>query len=155
MTSEDAAGERESREPSLRSARLVRYVLLQLPDLALLGLVLLLLHRGLGLPTTVAWIIVALWVVKSVVLYPVVQRLYRQGPVRRDPGVGSLGVVQDRLDPVGYARFTGELWRCRPPRGAGPIEQGATVRVHRVDGLTLVVEEAHQDDDLRDVVRTP
>ena len=151
MTSEDAAGGRGRRESSLRRARLVRYALLQLPDLALLGLVLLLLHRWLGLPTTVAWIIVALWGVKCAVLYPVVQRVYGRAPARRDPAVGSVGVVRDRLDPVGYVLFAGELWRCRPRRGAGPIEQGATVRVHRVDGLTLVVAEADEDGGTRRV----
>ena len=142
-----AEGERPEVEATRRgrAALLLRYVLLQLPDLALLGLLLVLLHRWLDLSPTLAWVIVGLWVVKDIALYPLVRRVYRQVPSRRDPGPGSVGVVRHRLDPAGYAAFKGELWRCVTRRGAGPVEAGARVRVVRVEGLTLVVEEPEGD----------
>jgi membrane protein implicated in regulation of membrane protease activity len=55
---------------------------------------------------------------------------------RRRPAVGveALVGVEAVVDPDGWVRVQGELWRAR---GAAP---GDRVRVVAVDGLTLVVE---------------
>jgi len=124
-----------------RGTFLLRYVLLQAPDLALLGFVLLVLHQWIGLSYTAGALIVVLWVLKCAAFYPLVHRVYSQPPASRNPTVGSLGVVRSRLDPAGYAAFSGELWRCVVRRDAGRVEKGATVRVIRADGPALVVEE--------------
>lgn len=141
---EDRAGAPTTPGPRRRTF-VLRYVLLQLPDLVVLGSILLLLHRLLGMSYTVVALIVVLWVVKCVAFYPLAHRVYSQTPVSRNPAVGSFGIVRGRLDPTGYAAFSGELWRCVVRRGARQVEKGATVRVVCADDLTLVVEETEPE----------
>lgn len=53
--------------------------------------------------------------------------------------VGSTGVAQTDLDPLGKVLVRGELWEAR---ATAKIPRGARVRVRGVDGLTLEVEPA-------------
>ena len=51
--------------------------------------------------------------------------------------LGALGLAKTDLDPTGKVFVHGELWDARAPQ---PIARGARVRVHEIEGLTLVVE---------------
>jgi membrane-bound serine protease (ClpP class) len=51
--------------------------------------------------------------------------------------VGRLGEAITALAPAGQVKIDGEIWEARAQAGA---QAGATVRVTRVDGLTLEVE---------------
>ena len=51
--------------------------------------------------------------------------------------VGKEALVVAPCRPLGQVRVDGELWRARADAGA---DEGATVRVRGVDGLTLLVE---------------
>jgi len=51
--------------------------------------------------------------------------------------VGATGEVIEPLTPRGQIRVRGELWQARAP---AEVPRGASVRVVRVDGLTLDVE---------------
>jgi membrane-bound serine protease (ClpP class) len=53
--------------------------------------------------------------------------------------VGSTGRVVDWNGTEGRVRVQGEIWSAR---GAGALQPGASVRVHRLDGLTVEVEPA-------------
>ncbi len=53
--------------------------------------------------------------------------------------VGTTGEVITTLAPFGQVKVDGVIWRARAEGGAGV---GETVRVNRVDGLTLEVERA-------------
>ena len=57
----------------------LRYALFQIPDLVLLGLALSAAVRWWGLPVDAAWWIVAFWVVKDIVLYPMMRIAYQSG----------------------------------------------------------------------------
>jgi membrane-bound serine protease (ClpP class) len=50
--------------------------------------------------------------------------------------IGARAVVVAPCRPVGRVRIQGELWEARCDAGA---DVGATVRVDRIEGLTLVV----------------
>lgn len=52
--------------------------------------------------------------------------------------IGEVGVVKERLAPVGKVFVHGELWNAEAPE---PIEAGTKVRVVGVDQLVLKVEE--------------
>ena len=126
--------------PSGFGSVLSRYLLFQLPELVLVGLVLLALVGLDVLGTGLAWGLLALWLVKEIVLFPFVRRAYEPS----DPsGVGSLlgatGVVIDRLDLEGTVRVGPELWAACLEAASDPAEVGATVRVISVDGLRLTV----------------
>lgn len=66
-----------------------------------------------------------------------VRALYRTPSTGASGMVGQLGVVQRALDPDGQVMIEGELWRAIAQDG--PVPAGETVRVERMDGLTLTV----------------
>lgn len=120
---------------------LARYLIFQMPGWFLVSLVLYALVRWWDLSVRVALLLLALWLIKDVALYPLLRRSYAGS--HRDPGehlVGALGTARDRLDPEGYVRVGAELWRAEVSREHAPVDSGAKVRVRSVRGLTLEVE---------------
>jgi membrane protein implicated in regulation of membrane protease activity len=117
-----------------------RYALIQVPGIVLLILALYLLRRWVQIPMWLAGVIVALWIVKDIVLFPFVWRAYD----KYDKGdehsiIGSRGTAEKRLAPTGYVRVGGELWRAEVVSGNPPIEKGEDVRVQGSRGMTLLV----------------
>ena len=135
-------------ERRMWSARVLgKYWALQLPGTALLVVILHLLQDYLSISTWLLWSIVGFWVVKDVVLYPIVWRSYDPGyPATLHSLDGARGVATERLDPTGYVRVRGELWRAELVGGAPPVEKGEPVRVQTVRDFTLqVIPDDHRD----------
>src|SRR5919198_1538175 len=63
----------------------------------------------------------------------------RRARVGAEALIGASAEVVERLDPEGRVRVAGELWAARAVH-EGRVEQGAAVRILRLEGLTLVVE---------------
>jgi len=64
-------------------------------------------------------------------------------PVSGQEGMlGAIGTAKERLDPTGTVFVQGTLWSAR---STVPIEAGATVRVVRVEGLKLTVEQVTEE----------
>lgn len=129
------------------SARVVvRYALLQVPALALLVVLLIVVQRWVDLPAWFSWGLVVLWVAKDVILFPFTWRAYdwhRSGDVNLM--VGARGVTEERLAPSGYMRVHGELWKAEV-MGDGPsIDRGEAVRVRGIRGLTLLVQSDNDE----------
>ncbi len=57
--------------------------------------------------------------------------------------IGMLGEARSDLSPEGQAFVKGALWRARALNG--PISSGTQVRVRRVDGLLLIVQEESEE----------
>jgi membrane-bound serine protease (ClpP class) len=53
--------------------------------------------------------------------------------------IGRRGIVTGRLDPEGYVRVHGELWRAETVENDRPLKEGQSVTVVRVSGLKLYV----------------
>lgn len=120
---------------------LAKYWTLQVPGAALVALLLYLLRDTLGLQTWMLWSIVALWMVKDALLYPIVWRSYDPSPADAWHALeGARCVAVDRLAPAGYVRMQGELWHAELVDRMSAVDRGAPVRVHAVRGLTLLVE---------------
>ncbi len=93
---------------------LLRYTLLQLPALALLIAVLWLLATWFDLPRLWLGLVATIWIIKDIVLFPLVRRAYDPEPhPRGNTLVGSTGIVVRELTPVGVVDIHGELWRAR------------------------------------------
>jgi len=94
------------------------------------------------IPAWVVGVLLGLYVVKDVVMFPFVRRAYetntQHGPAQL---VGAVGTACDRLNPTGYVRVRGELWRAEST-DAEPIEVGASVRIIGASGYTLRVTGA-------------
>ena len=130
------------------SARAVfKYALLQLPGVALIVLLLIMVRRWVDIPAWSFWGIIALWVAKDVVLFPFVWRAYEWGrPEDANPMIGTRGIAKDDLSPSGHVTVRGELWHAEVMGGAQPIDKGEVVRVRGVRGLTLIVEHENRGD---------
>jgi membrane protein implicated in regulation of membrane protease activity len=119
---------------------IIRYALLQIPSLIILIVLLALAKRWVDLPSWFTWGLIGLWVVKDAALFPLTWRAYDQDR-ERDLGamVGERGTAEERLNPLGYIRVRGELWKAELTDDARPIEKGEEVRVQGIRGLTLLV----------------
>ncbi len=120
-----------------RAAR--RYVFFQLPGMAGLILLLLVLKSWIDLPTWALWAVLAGWIAKDVILFPFVYRSYLPPPHGDDRLLGETGISRERLERSGYVAVRGELWRAELKKGAPPVEKGEPVVVVGMRGLTLVV----------------
>ncbi len=119
----------------------VRYMLFQVPGVVLLYLLLILARQVVALPAWFIWGLVAFWVIKDLILFPAVWRAYDQE--RKDGAssmIGSRGTAEDPLNPSGYIRVHGELWKAEVMGGSRSIRQGEKVTVRGMRGLTLLVE---------------
>ena len=118
-----------------------RYALYQIPDMAILILILFVLHQWVGLSLGLFIGLVSLWMVKYVLVFSFVWRAYdkpRPGDVTSL--IGTQGIAEELLDPSGYIRVHGELWRAEVTGKTMAIEKGQTVLIERADGLTLLVK---------------
>jgi membrane protein implicated in regulation of membrane protease activity len=121
----------------------LRYALIQLPGTVLLVLVILLINRWwVTVPLWLGLGIVGLAIVKDLVLFPLVWRSYVGGnPDDSSSMIGRRGIVIGRLDPEGYVRVRGELWRAETVENDRPVEEGQSVAVVEVSGLKLYVRK--------------
>jgi len=117
-----------------------KYLLFQVPGWVLAVLVLLVLIIWINLPIGIAVGLFVLWVVKDVLLYPLLRIAYQSGPKTVvEQLVGLKGVAREHLNPDGYVYVRGELWRAEAENGKHPIEAGSTVQVLAAKGMTLIV----------------
>ena len=114
-----------------------KYILLQVPSLALVIALLVILRRYYDFPLLYTWAVVVAWVAKDVILYPFVWRAYDSSPQKAM--VGLTGKAKEAMDPSGYVEIRGELWRAHVEEGSAPIRAGEMVEVGDVRGLTLIV----------------
>jgi membrane protein implicated in regulation of membrane protease activity len=124
------------------STRIVlRYCLLQLPALALVIFMVILIRRWIDFPGWVGWGFVALWVLKDGILFPFVWRAYDwNGSEVSNPMIGLSGTAKERLAPSGFVEVRGELWKAQLMEGVGSVEPGESVKVREIRGLTLIVQ---------------
>ena len=121
---------------------IIRYSLFQIPDLILMSLALAIAVRWFELPNSVAYSLLALWLLKDILMFPLMRVAYQQGDLKNDRLTDALGIARETLDPTGYVMVGSELWMAEAVSGAAPISAGAEVRVVRLEGLTLRVEPA-------------
>lgn len=124
---------------------LLKYVLIQLPEIAVLVLLLVIVGEWIEIAAWLHWGLVGLWVAKDVILYPFVWRAYEWGSEKEtSPMVGLCGIAKERLNPSGYVFVHGELWKARVVED-GFIDKGENVLVKGSRGLTLHVELAAEN----------
>jgi membrane protein implicated in regulation of membrane protease activity len=120
-----------------------KYVLLQIPGFILVALLLAGAVRWWGISHHLALGLLAVWVLKDIVLFPLLRVAYEPdgGGGGAESLVDARGVARETLAPTGYVRVGAELWRAElASREEAPIPGGARVRVRAVRGLTLLVD---------------
>ncbi|HEY8153440.1 MAG TPA: NfeD family protein [Myxococcota bacterium] len=121
-----------------------RYLAFEAPSWVLLLVVLVVLVRVWDLSLPLAALVLALWVVKDLALFPVLRIAYEPagGSGGAENLIGAVGSVSAALDPEGWVRIGAERWRARVASEQAPLPVGAMVRVTKVEGLLLRVEPA-------------
>jgi membrane protein implicated in regulation of membrane protease activity len=124
----------------------LRYALFQLPAIFSLALILILVRWLVNPPTWFAWGLIGFWVAKDVILFPFVWRAYdRDHQEDTNSIIGTRGIAEERLAPVGYVRVHGELWQAEVMGGGYAVDRGKGVRVQAIRGLTLLVEPDNKE----------
>ncbi len=122
---------------------ILRYSLIQLPEVVLLLLVLGLIRLWINVPMWVVWSLTSLLLIINIILYPFVWRAYDKGDP--NPMAGSQGIAADYLSPLGFVRINGELWRAKVMEGDSYIEKGEVVIIAGMHGLTLIVRSSKKE----------
>lgn len=122
---------------------LLRYVLLQIPGILAVSVVLHVAWSNDIISATVAWAVLALWLLKDALFYPLVRRaLEKPAPL---PGaqalVGEMATARTEITERGMVRIRGELWQART-RDRTRIPAGSAVVVVSAQGLWLTVAGA-------------
>ncbi len=124
-----------------RPSAFTRYVLFQVPGWVLAVIAVVLLRRWVDLSLGAATALLAVWVVKDFLLFPFLRSAYEQETrTGAERLIGERGVAVERLEPAGYIRVHGELWRAEQLPPGEPIPEGARVTVHAARGFTLFVQ---------------
>jgi membrane protein implicated in regulation of membrane protease activity len=129
------------------SRTLIRYALLQVPELALFIVILLVIQHWVAFPAWLFWGAIAIWTIKDVVLYPFVWQAY--SPDQSESVISLIdakGIAKERLAPSGYIRVRGVLWKAELVEGYPPVAEGEAVRVNERRGLTLRVQPWDEGD---------
>jgi membrane protein implicated in regulation of membrane protease activity len=118
-----------------------RYLPFQIPQWFVLALFLWLLVDQNAVPLWVTQVFFIVWVVKDLVIYPWVRRAYetdvKTGAERL---IGATGITQEPLDPEGFIKINGELWKARVDAAHQPVERNSRVKVRATTRLILLVE---------------
>ncbi len=130
----------------LNSKVILKYALLHFAELLLLVGALIVVERFLGMGTWLIITIIVLWIVKDIIMFTKVWQSYAfpdNDPMRQLIGLEATVMVS--LNPVGYVRTRGELWKAEVSNPRYPVEKGARTRVIDVKGTTLIVERCDGD----------
>jgi membrane-bound ClpP family serine protease len=132
--------------PARASTRRVfaRYLAAEVPSWIVLGVVLAVLMRVWDLSGSAAVLVLGLWVLKDLALFPVLRIAYEPGGGSggAENLIGERAVVSVALDPEGWVQIGAERWRARVSQSHSPVPVGAVVSVIAVEGLLLRVEPA-------------
>jgi membrane-bound ClpP family serine protease len=132
--------------PQRASTRRVflRYLAFEAPSWVLLAAVLGVLMVVWDLSLGIAALLLALWIVKDLALFPILRIAYEPagGSGGTESLIGAVGIVSADLDPEGWIQIGPERWRARVARENAPVPAGTRVRVTAVEGLLLRVERA-------------
>lgn len=125
----------------LNSKVVLKYLAVHVTELVVIVAALIVVRNLVGIPTWLVVTIPVLWILKDIVLYPKVWRSYAfadNRPVRRL--IGLEATVMYSLDPVGYVKVNGELWKAQNRDPRRPAGRGDRARVVDIQGTTLMVE---------------
>ena len=118
-----------------------KYLLFEIPQWFLLALILWILVETAGLPVWAAQGFFVVWVFKDIALFPLVRNAYdNDAKTGTEELIGIKATTQERLDPEGFVRIQGVLWKARAEPPDQPINRDSVVTVCAARGLTLIVQ---------------
>jgi membrane protein implicated in regulation of membrane protease activity len=117
-----------------------KYLLLQIPGWLATATVLAVLWHWQLLSRGLALLCFFAWVAKDLILYPFLRHAYEDGAKSGSAAlVGARGVAQEDLNPSGYVRVRGELWRAVAVPADQVVTSGADVEIVQAERMTVFV----------------
>jgi len=118
-----------------------KYLLLQIPGGLVTATVLTALWHWQLLPVWLVLLSFLAWVAKDLLLFPLLRRAYEDGAATDSTAlIGSRGVAQEELNPTGYVRVRGELWRAVTVPADRAVARGTEVEILSAHRMTIFVQ---------------
>ena len=116
-----------------------RYILFQIPELALTIVILYIIKYFYEYPYWILWLIVAFSILKDVILFNYTWKSYIVHPKEDYARVkGKLCTARGNFNKCGQVVLNGEIWKVRVDT---PVKKGDTLRISDVKGLVLFAEK--------------
>jgi membrane protein implicated in regulation of membrane protease activity len=124
----------------------LKYLLLQIPGCVIAGVILAGLWKLQWITGPVALLGFTLWVLSELLLYPFVKQAYENNAETGSAAlVGARGVAQGELNPQGYIRVRGELWRAVAVSAHQKVSSGSQVEIVKAEGMQLLVRAMSEE----------
>lgn len=123
---------------------ILKYVFIHLAELALVVCALIVISQFISINKWITIIIISIWILKDIIIYFKVWRsyaFYDNNPIRELIGLET--TVINGLNPAGYVRVKGELWKAEIRNPMYPSKKGDKTRVVDIRGMTLIVENCN------------
>jgi len=118
-----------------------RYILFQIPELALTIIVLYIIKYFYDYPAWIIWLVVFLSIVKDVILYRYTWKSYVVHKKEDYTGVkGKHCIAREDFDKKGLVVLNGELWKVEVNI---PVKKGDSLIITDVKGLLLLAEKVN------------
>jgi membrane-bound ClpP family serine protease len=121
---------------------IIRYTLFQIPELAVLVPVMMLISHWITIPAVIFYGIISAWIVKDIILFFYTWKAYIQK--KDDMMIGKRGITLERIIDKGYITVNGERWIALNSVES-PIEKGQEILVVERKGLSLFVKPLGSD----------
>lgn len=120
---------------------IVRYAILQVPGVVILGILLWWFIELEFIQRGTAVLLILIWIVKEIILYHFLWEAYiPNSAITQDSLLNTPGKTLERLDPLGYVKIRGERWRGKALQENQIIPAGTKIVVVATDGLTVTVK---------------
>jgi membrane protein implicated in regulation of membrane protease activity len=124
-----------------------RYLLFQIPGWIVAALVLWLARQWEIISLPIALMFFCLLILKDWIVYPWVSSAYEEsGPLGSKALIGSRGVAESDVAPVGFIRVRGELWQAVAVPPDRWISAGSKVEIADAEGMKVFVRRIIIDD---------
>ena len=127
---------------NINSRLIFRYSLFQIPSLVVITLVVFLIDQWYELSFLIKISAIFGWIVKDIILFPFVKRAY--SIKERDKSkmlLNEKGIAVETINPKGYVRINGELWKAELSNINDPIFKNDPIEITEICGLKLKVKK--------------
>lgn len=127
-----------------KSKAIIKYTIIHMVELVIAVFAMIFLSNLIGVSNWPTIIVIALLITKDLVVFPKVWIAYDvDDSTPMSKLIGLEATVMDSLDPVGYVRVVGELWKAEIKDPRSPAKRGDRARVIDTKGMTLIVERCN------------
>ena len=116
-----------------------RYILFQIPELALTIALLYIIKYFYEYPSWILWLVIILSIFKDVILFHYTWRSYIVHPKEDYTGLkGKTCIARENFNKTGLVSVEGEIWKVKVNTS---VKKGDALIIRDIKGLVLIVEK--------------